>query len=190
MLVKVDKTAFHVSKGILCRVFHSTKFYFFEHSMTLSAIKSNSGKKFPSCCQNCSLHVQRILSRSLSVWKLFVFFSLVFGIVKNLSAIRRKNPVRLPQLRFMWPEGSIEVKIFKTDNSFFKHLMTWLKNHQLSGKNNRGGCQNCILRVYRNILVEQLFSNIFFVFGPSAKNHQHFGKKQTEGFSKLLFPCP
>ena len=76
-----------------------------------------------------------------------LFFSLVIGIVKNLSAFCRKKPVRLPQLRFKWPQGSIEV-IFLNRNIFLLGTSWhWLKKHQLFGKRFRGGCQNWILRV-------------------------------------------
>ena len=117
-LVKVDKTAFYVSKGILCRIFYSTKFYFLE---TLDDTERNKIEFW----QKCSVVLSKLLftcpednfQESICL-KTFCFFSLVFGFVKTLSAFCRKNPVRLPQLRFKWPEWSIEVFFFNRKFNF------------------------------------------------------------------------
>ena len=66
----------------------------------------------------------------------------------------------------------------------------WLKKHQLSGKIFSEQLpklhSTCVSDLFRQTIVLKFV----FIFGPSAKNLQPFGKRLSAGLSNLHFSCP
>ena len=72
--------------------------------------------------------------------------------------------------------------------SFFRHLGQRSKNYRTSSSNFRRSCQNCILRVHKNILTKTAFFlgkiSTFVVIGPSAELFLNSIEIYGRGFEK------
>ena len=71
---------------------------------------------------------------------------------------------------------------------FLKHFMTLIeKNFSFRLKKFRNGCLNCILRVYRSILVKHLISNISSFSDLQQKIINLSAKNVRQGFRNCIF---
>ena len=100
---------------------------------------------------------------------------------EKISASDKNLSNRFVKTAFYVSKEIIWGIFFQKDDFFLNLPWYWANNFRpLARRFNLQNCQKYNLYVYG-------LSIIFFVSGPSAKNHQPFTKKQSDGFSKLLF---
>ena len=188
-LVKNDKTAFFVSKGILRRIFLSTKFQFFSNTRWHWTQKIGFGQKFSGMAVKTSFYMfKRIFWRHF-FWKkscIHFLMTLTKNFVLQTKWLRKSYQNIRQTLRRVIPTRNIVL----SENNVFIHFRTLIRNFLILCQIFSGVLWKllsiCPEDTFQEYICSKRFCFFSLVFGIFQKFvvilSKKFGKVATTGF--------